>query len=556
LIITTVLARALRKAGAVAVGTLPLRSVSAIGAIILWFSRAIPAGGTGVDGAGILVIAVFGLASADSQGTNVIYRARIFIVTSGFVQHELASQAGSTRVVRTRVSIVTSQVDPTRAFSQVAMVQEGTDISVVAGSLIHCVYASLGRVTTIVGANITVTADLRTIKDTDPHLTMIPQGASIPIVTGFINRFVGASKGRVAIVRGARVVVVAVEVGSGSALAVCAGVVNRADAAVGAGSLVGRMLATINGIAGIIRTRVVVRAVDLDAGGAGTFYALVASRAGVDVVAGKALVGRDDLALPGFGNAMSLLADRIGSFFRWAALDDGFGINFALVGELVSIADKGPVADVAVFEVGAIFVGLAVAREFGPHAFGFLALVSNGTRIPVVAGVVVGGEHAAACVITAVIRARIVVLALHGGSDAYVLHAVVRHGAGITIHALPTVRGEVLAALFGFALILGASVVVIAEVAILALNKGRFIGLIVAIVIEAITCLFGRHGGIAVGEPFLLAHPFAGAGSPVVAVLAGCPQGQVHRLVGTGTDPGVVDALLRVDVVDRHHILT
>jgi len=279
-------------------------------------------------------------------------------------------------------------------------------------------------------------------------------------------------------------------------LALSACVADGACVEVVAALLIGYELAPEARLARIIGAGIVVRADLRNAGLATAFQTLISNGAGVAVVAGEALMVRHQRAVARIRGAGGHEADCIRPFVRGGTGHFAVRRNGALVWQGLQVAKEGSVAQVAIFQLQAVCILLAVTWNSHPHALSFHALVGDGTGVSIVAvkGVVL--ELASAKPIAGVIGTHIAVVAGNGRAQTYPLLAMVSHGACIAIHALALGEFFVGTALFAFAGVLGAAVFVIAEVHGLAFHKVALINIAVTVVIDGIARFLCRHRSV------------------------------------------------------------
>jgi len=161
---------------------LPLGSVPTLGTVIHRLAHAVTSGTAPVIAARILIVAILGLPGTDTHSTGILQGARVIVITRGFIEHELATELGVAGIVGARVAVVASQFHSSRAFTQLAEVGEGADVSVIAGGLVEGEDAALGRVAGVIGANISIGAHRRPCEHAGTFFAMVPIGARIAIV--------------------------------------------------------------------------------------------------------------------------------------------------------------------------------------------------------------------------------------------------------------------------------------------------------------------------------------------------------------------------------------
>jgi len=212
----------------------------------------------------LIVILAHELASADaaSQVAMVVYGAQVVVVARYLVERVDAADARVATVGRADVFVVTIQRPAGDALAAAAVVLLRARISVAARLVVGFVHAPDTVLAGIVGALVGVVAVQQ-----DPRLTcsrgaVVPEGARVVVVADRQVGFVDAAGFHIARVVGAFIAVVAVQERSRSTLAPLAEVVHGANAAVGAGFAVQRVvLAPALGQTLVFCTRVFVVAV-------------------------------------------------------------------------------------------------------------------------------------------------------------------------------------------------------------------------------------------------------------------------------------------------------
>jgi hypothetical protein len=155
----------------------------------------------------------------------------------------------------------------------------------------------------------------------------------------------------------------------------------------------------------VIGAQIAVVAVGEAAPGATARDAMFSDGAGIGVVAGHPLVGRNDGTAPVGRIAGGGLAETAGARFRKWALNNAFLIDLALIREAIGVADQGAIAQVAIFQRLAIVIALALAVYGYASADPVFAFVGHGARVTVIALRAVVGERAAAQAVAKVVRA-------------------------------------------------------------------------------------------------------------------------------------------------------
>jgi len=553
-----------------------------------------------VVGARVVVAAVQRTSSlAPALAARIVRRADVAVVALSVVGNMGAAGSGDAGIVGAYVGVVADELPRGYARAEVAMVARSTHVFVIAGDLVQRVNTAGRGIAIIRSAYVVVVAVLQLSAAALAAGTGLAARACIAVITGRLVRAMKAEALVPARVVGARIAVVAVQLGAADTLPVVTLVVDRARIAVAASAAAvlmdtpGCRVAFIRGAGvGIVAIQAAARearpleamiargacvqviAVDLivyvDAPvllvakfvGAGVvvfaryrdtcltaaFYTLVSHGAGISVVAGKTLVVRHEFALARPGFARGFQAYGIHTL-RFRTNQYRFRVYFALVRPVVGIADECPVAQVAVLEGLALLVVLAVARNGYANALAQAALVGHGARVGIVATVAVILEQAPAQPVARIIRARVAVIAHYRGANALPVVTVISHGTGIAVLALSLGQGLVRAALRSLAGIDGALVFVVAGIHVFAAHKNRLVDLSITVVVDSVARFLLGHMGITVGKPLVGTDPLSLADSPLVFVGTGSPQSQGHRLAGTGTNAGIGQTLAQDDPI-------
>ena len=325
-------------------------------------------------------------------------------------------------------------------------------------------------------------------------------------------------------------------------------VTDGAGIAVLAGQGVVDMCASRLRVAEILGAGVVVRAVELAPAAALSDGALLTDRARVCIVAGQPFVVRGSGAGTIFRVADGLLAGCVWSL-RQRTVYRRSRCDVTLVGQLLLVAEESAVAEVAVLQLRTVGILLAVACDgiAGTDSCG--AGVCHGAWVVVVAGGLVELEVAAPQPVADIVGTGVVVVASDGRSHADSLFAVVSDGARVSVQAFPRFEDVVGTTVGPVAGVLGAVIVVVAEVYVVASDLLWFVGFSIAIVVHAIAGFLSRFGGVARGKPLRCADGLALALTPLVAATTRRPQQQLSRLLGAGADARVRHALHRLQAV-------
>lgn len=298
------------------------------------------------------------------------------------------------------------------------------------------------------------------------------------------------------------------------------------------------------GCAGVIGARVAVRAIGREATTAVPRLAVLARGTWVVIVASPALIDGNQRTLSGGSITRRGQAGSMGIGRGGRADHQGFEVDNTLVGKGRRVTDKGTVAAVAILQVQAIGIGLALAIHRSPHTLATVAAVGHGADIAIVAYRVVILETAAAETVTAIRSARVGIVTFDGAPQADSPLAMVPDGARIAIFAFAAIEGIDLAPGFARAGIRRALVAVVTQRNVDPFDQTRLVHLSITVVIHAVAAFSGGDPRITLGEPGLRAGPLSSAHPKVISVVAGCPEPQCGRFGGTGTDPCVGHTLL------------
>jgi len=448
--------------------------------------------------------------------------ARVPVVARGEVGGVDAKAGFVARIVGADVPIVTVNRRAGRALTVCAGVIQGARIAVVASTVNRFILTTFSGQAAIQGARIGVVAVRGSGVVALPFLAEVPGGANVAIVARGVVGLVVASQRLIAQVVGAHIAVVAVQGRAANALAFCTYVRFGAGATIVALKDVVFINAPFQRVAQLVGASVAVIAVDRCAASADAAGALAVHRALVFVNAGKAVVIRNQGANPrarvaGRGQAGCVYAVGCGTF------DERVRIHHALERHLLVIAKQSAVAQVPVFQLRAIVVGLAIAGYGGACALAVVALISEGARVTVVAGPLLGRKLAPAGRGTEVFGARVRVVAFYHQGHAGPFFAMVGHGAGVAVVATARFHGRVHAPFGAGAAIVCAAVAVFAQVDVIAVHQVRFVGFVVAVVILPVALLRARNFGVAFAKAVIGTHPHARATSKLILGFARRP---------------------------------
>ena len=169
------------------------------------------------------------------------------------------------------------------------------------------------------------------------------------------------------------------------------------------------------------------------------------------------------IATPIYGAADRSQADAFRALRLWTG-DNGTGGNHALVREQFQVTGKSAVAEVAVLKFSAVVIALAIAIDGIACTLSRLALVSDCTGVTIITLLDVGQILAAAFDGAMIVGARVLVVTVEGsGAQARPLAAMVPGGAGVAIIALRGISCMEATGV-GVALVVGADIAVVAVV--------------------------------------------------------------------------------------------
>jgi hypothetical protein len=159
---------------------------------------------TGIVGARVVVVAIHSLAChACPIDARVTHGTNVQVITRSRHRTMLATHYREALVLGAGILVVTCQHPNADAKPLITVVPGGASIAIIALTVVAQVHATLGRVTHIVGADITVIADLRCASPTDTIGALIPHGTSITIVTVVVVGLMQTPEVRVASIIGA-----------------------------------------------------------------------------------------------------------------------------------------------------------------------------------------------------------------------------------------------------------------------------------------------------------------------------------------------------------------
>jgi len=201
---------------------------------------------------------------------------------------------------------------------------------------------------------------------------------------------------------------------------------------------------------------------------------MIANSAGITIVTGKSLVGRNQFALARFSVAETRLTGRIGSL-GCVARNHRPRHQLALEGYTFLVAVERAITKVAVIKRAAIGIFAAFAGNFITAALARLALVGHGTWVSVVTSRLIEFAGAPTQAVADVVGAGIVIVTGDGQSDAEARVAVVPDGASITVDTFALSQGRMLAPRLAFAEVYGARIAIIAKLHVFAVQEDRLV---------------------------------------------------------------------------------
>lgn len=326
----------------------------------------------------------------------------------------------------------------------------------------------------------------------------------------------------------AGIVVIAAQWIATEALAIYAEIAGGACVAIDAWGFVVIVEAAKLTVAAIIGAEVVVMADALEPSGAHTGDACIGNGASITIFAWKAFVCRDYGAGTACGVTGARKADCIGSLRRLSTDRDGAGVDLALVGPLLQVADERSIAEVAIFQSVTVIIALAIAGDGKSAASAVGAGIGDGAGVAVIASCGVLFEEAASTAITGVVGALVVVVADHGIADTKPGLAVVGDGAGVAVLAFAGIEVNVIAPGLALAVVLSAIVAVIAKIDVVAFVLFWFVHIFVTVIVDTVARFDCWHGRIAGGQAIFGADPLTHTESEFVGGGAWCPEGESY----------------------------
>ncbi len=345
------------------------------------------------------------------------------------------------------------------------------------------------RVTGIGGTDVFVVTGQGRSGNTFARFTDIPHGTGIAIVTGAIGRRMQAAQVRVAHVGCTGIAVIAGLGHTGLTGTIHALVTQGAGISIIARSAIVDVLTACLSVAGIVGAGNTIITIDGDTTGTLPGRAGILDLTGIPPFAEQSIIGGHQRADAFVRVALVGLAEA----FRRGTGHHGFRVNDALIRKRLGVADQCSIALIAVFQRRTIGIGLAVAGDGSASAVSVQAEIAHGADVTVVAGAAVGGVHTAALLSTGIVGAGVLVMAIHRVTDTGPGGAMVGHGTWVTIITGAAVEGRIEASVATGTGIVGAVVIVVAQVDIVAAHQIWLVHIPITVVVEAIAQFLSGH---------------------------------------------------------------
>ena len=175
-----------------------------------------------------------------------------------------------------------------------ALIADSAGAAIAADIAIDSVSTTNGGIAEVSGTHLVVVTAGQASGYAQSILAMVSVSTCVVVIAVSVRRHVGTSRLRFAYVRGAFVVIIALEQLAGQASTVCTDVVEGASVPVAARCRIGRMDATLDSIARVVGAGVSVVAVDGSPIDAHPLSALRVEGAGIRVVTEETLVVGDE----------------------------------------------------------------------------------------------------------------------------------------------------------------------------------------------------------------------------------------------------------------------
>lgn len=281
-------------------------------------------------------------------GAGIALCADLAIVARDLVGLEATASFREADIVGTQIAIIAGEAPGADALAQVAVVRGGANIIVVARDLIELVATADGRVTVVCGANVVIVAIEQPGRDTGTISTTLPHGAGIVIIAGTVLGQMLAPPASRAGIRGAGVQVIALQSRPGETFAPLAEVIHGTIVAVIAWGTTKGMDAPGLRIAGICGAWICIVAVDGSPRLTLSDLTVVAIGALVEVVTGNvrgrvgapetrvATIFRTAVAIPAVGGRAGKALPRTTKVANGAGIAIVAGIVFVGRGESAS----------------------------------------------------------------------------------------------------------------------------------------------------------------------------------------------------------------------------
>jgi len=426
-------------------------------------------------------------------------------------------------VVSADIPIVTHLRRPGCTHTILALIIQGARVAISARSRNRIVPAPAGRKAVVLGARVTIIAVRQLAGEATPALTLVNAGALVSVIAQDVVSHVSAPYSRCTLILSADVVVITCKFPRPDTYPRLTLIRHGANVTVVTRQLVVDVDTPLRRVTGIIRAQVAIVAVDGPAGNTLALHATVVDGAQVPVVAKHPFVVRQNPANPRVRIARRLQTKSMCPF-RLRAGDDCCFVNHTLVGELLRIALESTVAQVAIVKPDTVVVSLAITVHRDTLALLSHTLISQRTRIAVVAKVPVGLKYTAPRLSAMVVRAHVSVIAIDHRANAHPAVAVVGYGTRIAVGTLANIQGLVDTSQLPFAGIVGTLVFIVAKLGQRAFPQRRLIHISITVVVDAVTLLGSRDSRIARSQPFGSAQTHAGANTPLVVRLTRGPE--------------------------------
>jgi len=168
------------------------------------------------------------------------------------------------------------------------------------------------------------------------------------------------------------------------------------------------------------------------------------------------------------------------------------------VRQLALVAKERAGAQIAVLQRCTVHVLLALAGHLISNTFRLAAMVPYGARVVIIALGLVRQILTTPGFRTNVVRAGVLIIAIHRIAYADAGHAVIRDRTGIAVLALAIVEGRVLTTRFTGAGVGGTLVAIVAQVHVVPAHLGRLVRVAIAVIIQPVAYLRSRYARVAI----------------------------------------------------------